>query len=217
MKKITDDEIWLTATELDKDGRWIDGAKWCREKMEEGTKIPRTVIWKYQPYDVTLIQLRHNDGFPFYLTPTEFDHWCNLTHEEKVHEGKEKGDIGTLKDKLAVYRGDTWRITEVGEHIELTRHAILTHDEFKNECKVTDTLFDAISELDKIHQKKDEEPFRQKQDGEKEISELGRKLQAQPWQYASQETELRLLAVQKTNSLEEAEKVLRWLKGETNG
>lgn len=29
--------------------------------------------------------------------------------------------------------------------------------------------------------------------------------------------ELRLLAVQKTNSLEEAEKVLRWLKGEGNG
>lgn len=209
--KITDEEI-SKAIPPSSCSCWIEGAKWCRRKMEEVDTVSplgetaydsRVLDNMYRVFgsDVTYVR-SWMDGkavsLKCYIPYADF---CSL------YTNNEYGQLC----------GKQWSVSSVDS----------THDE-----KVQDGNMDAHwttkGRFGDIYGTKDEEPFRQKQEGEKSrgwmdkselMFDMAKYRETHPLEFGSADPDLqlRLLAVQKTNSLEEAEKVLRWLKGETNG
>lgn len=205
MKKITDEEIDEAMPETAR-ACWIDGAKWCRGKMEEETRqvtdeqIGRAACKKYPECDINsdeMLQEAFANGAKWHreeLLRNELEpssrHRADVgerkygqnTHDEKVQEGKEK-QPETIQEA----------------------HQMMAEGKIKNAAvKDVQEIKDAMRGL-YDNALADEEPFRQKQEGAD--PEWGKPM-------CDTDLQLRLLAVQKTNSLEEAEMVLRWLKGE---
>lgn len=190
MKKISDEEIEKACDiGILGSGWWILGAKWCREKMEESEYESAL---KEQILRLLIHKMYYGEKILLWTDENVQDYITRVV------------DLEVARNKNAMN--------------EMPKD-IITHDEKVQEGKV-DTHWTTKGRYGDMYGKddKDEEPFRQKQEGEKEQAaeeELDSMLGAVRKANAEKsDLKLRLLAVQKTNSLEEARELLRWLKGE---
>lgn len=223
--KITDEEI-SKAIPPRSCSCWIDGAKWCREKMEEES---RSNAIRNLTHDEKVQEGQEKQ-------PQTIQEAHQMMAEGKIKNASVK-EVQEIKDAMrgfydnALAGEEPFRQKQDGEK-EIARQPLTADSEiseqtswYGDQCRdygyntgdVEDGYkADAEWAVNEMMERLDAEKLRGWMGKSELVSDMAKYRETHPLKFGSADPDLslRLLAVQKTNSLEEAEKVLRWLKGE---